>query len=220
MRDFFFIRIPIVETGEYLVYESLLPLYFPRDETEEADAASLLPQDIGNEWGEPVEEERKIRIEAFPETSLNKERSDDEDDDDDVINRDTVLGSGLTEITFNKDEYSNTVKRTKEEEVYLQYLISAQNMNLTDIDNLKIIYQGGFDLEGRPLIVAIGRQLPESVDLSRVFLSVIKCMDPLVASPYNLVYVHSGMGERKNPDFSFLQKLHSIFDARYGKNVV
>lgn len=39
-----------------------MPLYFPRNWKEEMEAKEYLPEDIGNENGEPVIAERKIRI--------------------------------------------------------------------------------------------------------------------------------------------------------------
>lgn len=44
------------------VYRRLTPLYFPRNEEEEHFAIKHLPADVGNENGEPVIEERQIRI--------------------------------------------------------------------------------------------------------------------------------------------------------------
>jgi len=46
-----------------------LPLYFPRSPQEELYAAQRLPLDVGNEDGEPVIAERKIRIAASPAVS-------------------------------------------------------------------------------------------------------------------------------------------------------
>jgi O-acetyl-ADP-ribose deacetylase (regulator of RNase III) len=48
------------------IYKRLLPLYFPRDEHEEEVAISKLPADVGDENGETVIDERKIRIQALP----------------------------------------------------------------------------------------------------------------------------------------------------------
>eukprot|EP01129_Flabellula_baltica_P011969 TRINITY_DN5337_c0_g1_i1.p1 TRINITY_DN5337_c0_g1~~TRINITY_DN5337_c0_g1_i1.p1 ORF type:complete len:277 (-),score=76.60 TRINITY_DN5337_c0_g1_i1:707-1537(-) len=50
------------EPKEYKVYEKILPLYFPRSHAEEKHALEELPRDTGNEFGETVIEERKIRI--------------------------------------------------------------------------------------------------------------------------------------------------------------
>jgi hypothetical protein len=44
----------------------LLPLYFPRDKLEEEIASSKLPADVGDENGETIITERKIRISGFP----------------------------------------------------------------------------------------------------------------------------------------------------------
>ena len=49
-----------------VVYQSLLPLYFPRNSDEELFAAMHLPLDVGNVDGEPVIAERQIRITAKP----------------------------------------------------------------------------------------------------------------------------------------------------------
>ncbi|XP_022025175.1 ganglioside-induced differentiation-associated protein 2-like [Helianthus annuus] len=44
------------------MYKRLLPLYFPLDKKEEEIAISKLPADVGDENGETVIDERKIRI--------------------------------------------------------------------------------------------------------------------------------------------------------------
>ncbi|GJN30320.1 hypothetical protein PR202_gb18615 [Eleusine coracana subsp. coracana] len=48
------------------IYKRLLPLYFPRDKHEEEIAALKLPADVGDENGETVIDERKIRIKPLP----------------------------------------------------------------------------------------------------------------------------------------------------------
>ena len=48
------------------MYSRVLPLYFPRSAEEEEYAASVLPAEIGDEFGEPVIAERKIRIADNP----------------------------------------------------------------------------------------------------------------------------------------------------------
>ena len=44
----------------------LLPLYFPRDRKEEKIAVMKLPADVGDENGETIIDERKIRIKPLP----------------------------------------------------------------------------------------------------------------------------------------------------------
>ncbi|KAL6566447.1 hypothetical protein OROGR_002062 [Orobanche gracilis] len=48
------------------IYKRLLPLYFPRDKLEEEVAILNLPADVGDENGETVIDERKIRIKPLP----------------------------------------------------------------------------------------------------------------------------------------------------------
>lgn len=49
----------------------LLPLYFPRDKREEEIANLKLPADVGDENGETVIDERKIRIKPLPKLKQN-----------------------------------------------------------------------------------------------------------------------------------------------------
>ncbi|KAG6429762.1 hypothetical protein SASPL_107815 [Salvia splendens] len=48
------------------IYKRLLPLYFPREKKEEVLATTKLPADVGDENGETVIDERRIRIQPLP----------------------------------------------------------------------------------------------------------------------------------------------------------
>ena len=50
----------------------MLPLYFPRDKHEEEVALSKLPADVGDENGETIIDERKIRIKPLPKKNVLK----------------------------------------------------------------------------------------------------------------------------------------------------
>lgn len=50
----------------------MLPLYFPRDKHEEEVAISKLPADVGDENGETIIDERKIRIKPLPKKNIPK----------------------------------------------------------------------------------------------------------------------------------------------------
>ncbi|CAN6477358.1 unnamed protein product [Victoria cruziana] len=56
------------------IYKRLLPLYFPRDKLEEEVAVSKLPADVGDENGETIIDERKIRIKPLPAVSTTVSR--------------------------------------------------------------------------------------------------------------------------------------------------
>eukprot|EP00795_Rhopilema_esculentum_P017523 gene17523-9147_t len=63
-----------------------MPLYFPRSKSEEQYAASLLPQDIGNEDGEPFIADRQIRINEKPLTKRDAEILEEGESRVDLIN--------------------------------------------------------------------------------------------------------------------------------------
>ena len=59
---------------EYQGYAALMPVYFPRSDLEAQATAARVPEDIGNEHGEPVIDERTIRIsETLMQTNGMKE---------------------------------------------------------------------------------------------------------------------------------------------------
>ena len=49
-----------------------MPLYFPRTKEEEDYATKALPADLGDEFGEPTIQERKIRISEYPVVTSGK----------------------------------------------------------------------------------------------------------------------------------------------------
>ena len=50
---------------EFDIYHRLMPLYFPRSQPELQLSAKKLEEDLGNEWGEKIIEDRVIRISTF-----------------------------------------------------------------------------------------------------------------------------------------------------------
>ncbi|XP_051206256.1 uncharacterized protein [Lolium perenne] len=81
------------------IYKRLLPLYFPRDKQEEEIAVSKLPADVGDENGETVIDERKIRIRPLPAGATDRTVA--------TASLDLPLDSGLASKrgTFKLDSY-------------------------------------------------------------------------------------------------------------------
>jgi hypothetical protein len=185
------------------IYEQILPLYMPRCPEEEEIAAERLPADIGNEHGETVIEDRKIRLTNFREmapaaadgggggrgdaagggakprepsrmpSAFGKMSSDTDDDRLDNIR------SGRMKMTRSELE---------EERSQLQYatkLRKARAEDLSDIAALNLIYKSGTDNMGRAVIMFVASHLPaKQVDMERVMLYIIRTMDPIVERPY------------------------------------
>ena len=67
------------------IYREVMRLYFPRNRDDEAFQAEHLPKDVGNDKGEPVVEDRQVRIAAMPGRY---------EDDDEQVHGDRNSGGG------------------------------------------------------------------------------------------------------------------------------
>lgn len=202
---------------EKRVYESNLCLYFPRNEYEEELSRRLLPNNIGNQFGEIEIEERKIRIQAFPFNDI------EENSNQDVLE----IPSNLTVMKEDRDiERINKISRniTEEEKLinkeYLNYLALSHQIDLSHIEKLGVFYQSGHDSRGRPIMVIVGMKLPEEENLLDHFLLYyIKTMDTIANNPYVLIYLHTYMSKKSKPKLSWLRKVHDIMDCKYGDHL-
>lgn len=223
-------------------------MYFPRTSSEEQAARSLLPSDTGDDNGETIIEERKIRINPFPGTG---DDDDADEDDEDVDADDAAAKSGdnaskaaaaaddwddvspsrLAGMSEDPDEEKRRnmankseaeIEREKAEVLYARYLRQSRETDLSEIARHNIIYPSGVDQQGRPVVVVVGAHFPtnQSQDvLTKVLLYVIRVMDHIVNKDYVIVYLHSKMTQEHMPDFSWLRQLHFIFDHKYAKNL-
>jgi len=233
--------------SDFDLYNRLLPLYFPRSPGEENAAKSLLPLDTGDENGETIIEERKIRINSFPGTTPRGENSDEEEEStfDDGSSGDGSKGiigaddewdggvspSSLAGMSEDPDEEKKRnmanksdaeIEKEKADVLYARYLRQSRETDLSEIARHNLIYPSGVDQMGRPVVVVVGahfptKQTPEM--LTMVLLYVIRVMDHIVNKDYVIVYLHSNMTQEHMPDFAWLRQLHFIFDHKYAKNL-
>jgi len=205
----------VASESDLKLYTKILPFYFPRDESEELIAKSELPRDIGNEFGETVIEERKIRItnSDFGNVSV-------------LENVDEKPLISFTEMHNNPDLKRKKVSKTtnqnneQNENLYFRLLRQAQTIDLSDIARLQIIYQSGVDSQGRPIVIFIGSRLPEKrAHLDRVFLYIIKMMDKIVDNDYVVVYIHTFMENKSKPEFNWLEQIYNQIDIRYNTHL-
>jgi len=202
--------------NELRLYSRVLPLYFPRNEEDINVAKAELPRDIGNEFGETVIEERRIRINSeFGNTSVVTYESVE----------DKPLGV-FTEMHNNPDDSRKKKMRkgnnnTRENDnLYYRFLKQSQQLDLSDIAKLQIIYQSGKDSQGRNIVMFIGNRLPEKrTHLDRVFLYIIKTLDKIVESDYVVVYLHSNFENKSKPEFSWLEQVYNQIDTKYNSHL-
>jgi len=220
--------------NDYQIYLRTLPLYFPRDVLEEKAALTLLPREIGNELGEKVIEERKIKIVPFLAPPKPLSEVDDEKKEDDMrvhsVDPAGELGSAFHEMTENPDEFRRKQELTRpkaelqkeaNERRYAAYLRRAQDEDLRDMQALNFVYQSGVDQLGRPIIVFVISQLPAESpkSLERVLLHMIKTLDPLVTQDYNVIYFHANIQSQNKPPNAWLKEVYGIFNRKYKKNM-
>ncbi|KAF0898805.1 hypothetical protein E2562_011879 [Oryza meyeriana var. granulata] len=245
-----------VSSSDTEIYKRLLPLYFPRDRQEEEIAVSKLPADVGDENGETVIDERKIRIRPLPagavdrtattapidlpfDSGLASKRSSFKLDsyldpsfmslikDPDLRRKEQWEKSAQAQKGFNYakllgygDLACPSLSAAEEYSLHSRYLAKANSLNLSEIAEMKIIYRGGVDSEGRPVMVVVGAHfLLRCLDLERFVLHVVKEFEPLIQKPYTIVYFHSAASLQPQPDLGFMKRLQQILGRKHQRNL-
>ncbi|KAH9500144.1 Ganglioside-induced differentiation-associated protein 2 [Bulinus truncatus] len=217
------------------IYTKILPLYFPRDSSEEEFALDHLPSDIGNEEGEPVIKERQIRIIDKPAFAALKAVNDDFEQTID-LNKEFAqsMAADVGHHPFaNMEEDPDRVKaskmqKTNSEEIrkfearrrYEILLKRAKTEDLTEIAALHCIFRTGVDRLGRPIVVVVGKNYPaHSANPEKTLLYMIRIMDPVVETDYVIVYFHTQTTGKNQPAMAYLKMVYSLLDHRYRKNL-
>ncbi|KAL8218729.1 hypothetical protein R6Q57_022125 [Mikania cordata] len=239
------------------IYKRLLPLYFPRDKKEEEIAISKLPADVGDENGETVIDERKIRIKPLPnvkKTIPQQPRAslDVSVGDQGLARRNSSYLESYLDPAFmsiikdpdqrRKEQWERTTRAqngfnfakmlgfgdlggpplsaAEEYSLHSRYLAKANSLNLSEIAEMKILYRGGVDSEGRPVMVVVGAHfLLRCLDLERFVLYVVKEFEPLIQKPYSIVYFHSAASLQVQPDLGFMRRLQQILGRKSQRNL-
>ncbi|WVZ09848.1 hypothetical protein V8G54_014378 [Vigna mungo] len=237
------------------IYKRLLPLYFPRDKQEELMALAKLPADVGDENGETVIDERKIRIKPLPKKIVSKPAKAPVDlpvSDVGSLRRttsylDTFLDPAFMSLIKDPDErrleqwektvqaqrgwnFSNLLgfgeiggaplSAAEEYSLHSRYLSKAKSLNLSEIAEMKIVYRGGVDSEGRPVMVVVGAHfLLRCLDLERFVLYVVKEFEPIMHKPYTIVYFHSAASLQVQPDLGWMRRLQQILGRKHQHNL-
>ncbi|PWA64145.1 hypothetical protein CTI12_AA347920 [Artemisia annua] len=239
------------------IYKRLLPLYFPRDRKEEKIAVMKLPADVGDENGETIIDERKIRIKPLPnlkktvlkptqvsldvpvsDRGLTRRNSSHLDSyldpvfmslikDPDQRRREQWEKTAQSQNGFNfakilgfGDLGGPQLSASEEYSLHSRYLTKANSLNLAEIAEMKIVYRGGVDREGRPVMVVVGAHfLLRCLDLERFVLHVVKEFEPVIQKAYSIVYFHSAASLQVQPDLGWMKKLQQILGRKSQRNL-
>uniref|UniRef100_A0A804LZ89 Macro domain-containing protein n=1 Tax=Zea mays TaxID=4577 RepID=A0A804LZ89_MAIZE len=113
-----------------------------------------------------------------------------------------------------------SLSAAEEYSLHSRYLTKANSLNLSEIAEMKIIYRGGVDIEGRPVMVVVGAHfLLRCLDLERFVLHVVKEFEPLIQKPYTIVYFHSAASLQPQPDLGFMKRLQQILGRKHQRNL-
>ncbi|KAJ4961504.1 hypothetical protein NE237_021414 [Protea cynaroides] len=240
------------------IYKRLLPLYFPRDKHEEEVAVLKLPADVGDENGETILDERKIRIKplrAVTSTApkLPSDVADLPVSDVGLTMRrnssylESFLDPAFMSILKDPDQRrmeqwekatqarnrfncakllgfgdlgGPSLSVAEEYSLHSRYLAKANSLNLSEIADMKIVYRGGVDSEGRPVMVVVGAHfLLRCLDLERFVFYVVKEFEPIIQKPYTIVYFHSAASLQLQPDLGWMRRLQQILGWKHQRNL-
>ncbi|CAI0390909.1 unnamed protein product [Linum tenue] len=237
------------------IYKRLLPLYFPRDKHEEEVAMSKLPADVGDENGDTVIDERKIRIKPLPKKNIPNPPETPEDlpvSEVGLVRRNSTYLDSYLDPAFmslikdpdqrRREQWEKTAQAqsgfncakmlgfgdlggpplsaAEEYSLHSRYLAKANSLNLSEIAEMKIVYRGGVDSEGRPVMVVVGAHfLLRCLDLERFVLHVIKEFEPVIQKPFSIVYFHSAASLQMQPDLGFMRRLQQILGRKHERNL-
>ena len=91
----------------------------------------------------------------------------------------------------------------------------ASQQNFTELEKLDIIYQSGFDSEGRPIIVFVGNKVETKVmDMDTLFLYLLKFLDPIVEKDYVCVFIQTGISSNNRPNMKWMKRIYRIFNRK------
>eukprot|EP00245_Coleochaete_scutata_P002972 TRINITY_DN14230_c0_g1_i2.p1 TRINITY_DN14230_c0_g1~~TRINITY_DN14230_c0_g1_i2.p1 ORF type:complete len:568 (-),score=92.07 TRINITY_DN14230_c0_g1_i2:462-2165(-) len=108
----------------------------------------------------------------------------------------------------------------EEDLMHGRYLARANALNLNDIADMKILYRGGVDMDGRPVMVVIGAHfLLRGLDPERFVLYVVKEMEAVINRPFTIVYFHSAASLGITPDLGWMKRLQSILGRKHRTNL-
>nr|XP_043640180.1 protein GDAP2 homolog isoform X2 [Erigeron canadensis] len=109
---------------------------------------------------------------------------------------------------------------SEEYSLHSRYLAKANSVNLSEISEMKIVYRGGVDSDGRPVMVVVGAHfLLRCLNLQRFVLYIVKEFEPLIQNAYSIVYFHSAASLQVQPDLGWMRKLQQILGTKSQRNL-
>ncbi|KAF0687636.1 Aste57867_20620 [Aphanomyces stellatus] len=234
--DFDLVIFVMEDLSDMQLYCKWLPVYFPRSRGEEAMSMAMLQAspdiNVGDAFGEPVIEERKIRISSWEDDEDGETDNQREDPAMQRLHKDSLVTKEFCEMKASPDDerleslrkrniISKTTPTTSPAVLtYQTCLEQAKQEDFEDIASLALIYRAGLDHAGAPVLMVVGKNLPvHTIDLDRVMLYVIRVMDAVVERKYTVIYAHGGVTHDNQPSTAWLKQLFKTFSSKYRDNL-
>jgi len=212
------------------LYDSLMPLYFPRTAREAEGAAGVLPESAWSRWGEVSVEERRIRISGLVTTPFEDGEDNDRGSDDSALgplfspSADGAADRAFFDTHEDADERAlrrleGTMIEAEDTDVArqacLRYLRRARDMH-TEPEASRFVYRAGEDHMKRRIVVLLGMRLP-SLGLrdERTLTLFVKELESLGGEHFVLLYAHSGVPALDSSTLEVLQEMLAVISARY-----
>lgn len=169
----------VVSNNNRDAYDTLLPLYFPRNEGEERVAAVMLPSNTGDQHGQLYLPERQIRINPRPAKQNDALVSSRESEQDQFSNE--TLNIAQEEPEFKVSQIDETFLKARESvdkervrkiaegtdsfnysslrrQIYKRLLLRAHKEDFSKLFEKRFLYQSGEDRNGRVMVVFLAQR--------------------------------------------------------------
>eukprot|EP00656_Telonema_subtile_P015980 TRINITY_DN18410_c0_g1_i4.p1 TRINITY_DN18410_c0_g1~~TRINITY_DN18410_c0_g1_i4.p1 ORF type:complete len:488 (-),score=93.20 TRINITY_DN18410_c0_g1_i4:14-1477(-) len=211
-------------------YAGILPFYFPRTPEEQQIAAQLLPEDVGDETGQPRIEARAMydsilhvpvaeRVESSP---LDQSFREDIDSwlSEGGFGEFKTQGESAQQHQAAVGRADNVDHERALEVAYGAQLRKAQAMDLDDIAKTGWIYKCGVARDRSTVIAVNPAALLELRPAHHRVLAHFLCtLDQVAHKPYLIVYIHTDVPNEYQPARGWISEVHQRLVYRYRKNV-
>mmetsp|Transcript_43426 Transcript_43426/g.86158 ORF Transcript_43426/g.86158 Transcript_43426/m.86158 type:complete len:544 (-) Transcript_43426:239-1870(-) len=210
--------------AELGVYESLMPLYFPRSLDEAIMSATAdLPEGAWTEWGEVFVEERRIRLSSCLISRDDNEDSSGEEmtpmfspsDDADK----SFLSARDDADTAARKRLEGTIIEAETPEMAkhacLRYLRRAWEVQAELVTN-RFVFSAVQDHFGRKVVVLLGARLPPlGVRDERTLPLFVKELELLRSQQFVLLYVNSDVSAFDTPKLEVFREMLAVISMKY-----
>jgi O-acetyl-ADP-ribose deacetylase (regulator of RNase III) len=150
------------------IYRELLRMYFPRNRSDALFQKEYLPADVGNAKGEPVVQERQVRISAMPGQEPAEQQGDSYEtrrvgETETLADTDVESFQSFACMTTAPDATrlaGGRAGNSANQDAYERYLRRAVSEDLSSVSRLAFLYRTGVDKEGRSVFVLVASRYP------------------------------------------------------------